>query len=105
MRDLGEFNATSMNDHSEVVGYVLTREGNHAIHYRAGKKRRLGTLAGADTYPTSINNCGEVVGQGVVGSGLHAFVHYKGEFLDLNSVLPSSIARPVPGAAPGAAPA
>ena len=95
MRDLGEFNATSMNDRSEVVGYKLTSQGNQAIYYRAGKLRRLGTLAGSDTYPIAINNCGEVVGQGVVGSGLHAFVHYKGEFLDLNSVLPSSLARHV----------
>ena len=63
--------------------------------YRAGKLRDLGTLAGADTYPIAINNCGEVVGQGVAGTGLHAFVHYKGEFLDLNSVLPASLARHV----------
>ena len=95
MRDLGEFNATSINDRSVVIGWGSTPEGNHVFKYRAGKLRDLGTLAGADTYPNAINNCGEVVGQGVVGSGLHAFVHYKGEFLDLNSVLPSSLARHV----------
>ena len=95
MRDLGEFNATSINDRSEVIGWASTPDGNHAVHYRSGKLRDLGTLAGADTYPNAINNCGEVVGEGVAGTGLHAFVHFKDEFLDLNSVLPAPLARHV----------
>jgi probable HAF family extracellular repeat protein len=95
MRDLGEFNATSINDRSVVIGWRSTPQGNHVFKYRGGKLWDLGTLAGADTYPTAINNCAEVVGQAVAGSGLHAFVHYKGEFLDLNSVLPASLARHV----------
>jgi probable HAF family extracellular repeat protein len=92
MRDLGEFNATAINDRSEVVGWASTAEGNRVVIFSAGKVRDLGTLAGSDTYPNSINNCGEVVGEGVAGPGLHAFVHAEGRFLDLNSVLPTSLA-------------
>lgn len=95
MRDLGEFNATSLNDRAEVVGWASTADGNHAVAFRAGKLRDLGTLAGADTYPNAINNCGEVVGEGIAASGLHAFVHFKERFLDLNAVLPRSLARHV----------
>jgi hypothetical protein len=36
-----------------------------------------------------------VVGQGITWGGLHAFLHFNGEFLDLNSVLPKSLARHV----------
>ena len=95
MRDLGAFSATSINDRAEVVGYASTPAGNLAVVFRSGKLRSLGTLAGADTYPSAINNCGEVVGEGITASGLHAFVHYDGRFVDLNSVLPDSLAQHV----------
>ena len=95
MRDLGEFNATSINDRSEVTGWMSTPQGNHVVLHRAGKLRDVGTLAGADTYPNAINNCGEVVGEGITATGLHAFLLSNGEFLDLNSVLPESLASHV----------
>ena len=79
-----------MNDRS-VVSVMSDSEGNRAIHYRAGKLRDLGTLAGADTYPIAINNCGEVVGQGVAGSGLHAFSLQRR--IPRPELRPSSVAR------------
>lgn len=87
--------ARDINNKGQVVRYELTAEGNRGVVYRSGKLRTLGTLAGADTYPSSINNCGEVVGEGVTAAGPHAFLHFKGEFVDLNSVLPMPVARHV----------
>jgi probable HAF family extracellular repeat protein len=95
MRDLGEFNPTSINDRSVVVGGAPTPEGNRTFIFRAGKLHILHALAGIESYPTSINNCGEVVGETLVRPLLHAFVYTQGQLLDLNSVLPPSFASHV----------
>ena len=57
-------------------------EGNRTLIFRAGKLHITGRLGRSPTRtPTSINNCGEVVGESLVGSGLHAFVYTAGQFL------------------------
>ncbi len=57
--DLGNFNATAMNNNGQIVGWAETNVGMEAVLYDSGI---LTTLSGPGSEALAINNSGEAVG-------------------------------------------
>src|SRR5690349_20507827 len=87
----GTGRANGINRVRDIVGYGNDSNGNsHALLWRQGQPINLGTLRGANSYATAINDRGDVVGySGVADSGtLHAFLWRAGTMTDLNGIQP-----------------
>jgi probable HAF family extracellular repeat protein len=93
--------ARSINASGQVVGEWRPsgQSGLKAFLYEDGQIKDLNTLIVPEdsTEPQwnllgaqAINNCGQIVGSGIVNSQTHAFVYRKGEVTDLGEVLKDS---------------
>jgi probable HAF family extracellular repeat protein len=93
MHDLGAVSgissAYSINNSGQVVGIAaLGGASTRAILYSDGVTTDLGSLGGTTTYPRSINDSGQVVGDSFLsassGSVYHAFLYSDGVMQDLD---------------------
>jgi probable HAF family extracellular repeat protein len=87
MTDLGLFRPISINNKGQIVGTRDDRNG--AYLWRGGKLIDLGTLGGSSSFPTAINDRGDVVGMSDTAAGRTVpFLWSKGRMraLPLSSV-------------------
>src|SRR5215510_384832 len=85
--DLGAFNATSINNSSQMAGWSAVASGNlHPFLYSGGQLTDLGTLGGSDGQAAGINNRGEVTGLLEIGTETHLFLYSEGAMRDLGVV-------------------
>ena len=99
MQDLGTLGgsysrAWDINEADKVVGSATTSGDaeQHTFLYNGGKMQDLGTLEDSSSYsyPTAINNAGQVVGQSSLTDGTeHPFLYSDGVTEDLNSLIPA----------------
>lgn len=64
--ELGSFQPTDINNRDEIVGYRWGETGTHATLWRRGATIDIGP-PGVQTYPTAVNDRGEVVGLSSAG--------------------------------------
>ena len=87
---LGDSVAVDVNEAGHVVGYA-TEPGSstsHAFLFDGSQMHDLGTLPeGRSSYPSAINNSGQVVGYADTSSGdQHAFLYSEGVLTDLGTL-------------------
>jgi probable HAF family extracellular repeat protein len=76
-----------VNNHAQVVGQAMTRQGYQAFLYVEGEIRSLGTLGVAPSQACGINDLGQVVGwSSTRESGIHAFLYRDGAMRDLGTL-------------------
>jgi probable HAF family extracellular repeat protein len=77
--------ALAINSRDQVVGWVMLGSVQHAFLWERGALRDLGTVAGASTMATAINDHGVVAGWGATSptSGLSVIFRWDGEMHDL----------------------
>jgi probable HAF family extracellular repeat protein len=91
---LGMTGASGINDAGEVVGYAFLGNSGPTVarSYLSGSLTTLPMPPGAvDSYATSVNNSGEIVGWADGYSGAsenHAFAYSDGNTADLNDMIP-----------------
>jgi probable HAF family extracellular repeat protein len=98
MTDLGLFRPISINNKGQIVGTRDDRNG--AFLWRGGKLIDLGSLGGASSFPTAINDRGDVVGMSDTADGRSVpFLWSKGRMreLPLSSVSDINNRRQVAG--------
>jgi probable HAF family extracellular repeat protein len=87
---------TAINASGQVVGNYFDSSGSHAFLYSNGHITDLGTLGGAGSGATSLNDQGQVVGwanvAGAPGAPSYtqpsrAFLYENGQMYDLNNLL------------------
>jgi probable HAF family extracellular repeat protein len=80
--------ARAVNDRGLVVGVSDTAQGSHhAVLWRNGRIRDLGTLGGVHSESNDVNRHGMVVGTSQTSSGAqHAFVWKAGRMTDLGTL-------------------
>jgi len=94
-----------VNDAGEVIGVSYASSDHNAVHprgfiWRNGVMTDLGTLGGSEvyTFPTAINDRGQVVGESVAGATIferHAFLWQKGEMTDLGTLPGHNFSSPL----------
>ena len=85
--------ASSINDHSEVVGgFGPEFHQMNAYHYKNGKMTILPSLGGGTTGATGINNEGLIVGLSWKGGRQRAVIWKNGNVIDLGPKLPGESA-------------
>jgi probable HAF family extracellular repeat protein len=83
--------ATWINERGEIVGSAGTSSGSasHAFLWRGGVMTDLGTLGGASSQATKINNSGVVIGTSDNAAGVwHGFRWNNGAMTDLGAFTP-----------------
>jgi probable HAF family extracellular repeat protein len=87
---------TAINASGQVVGNEFDNSGSHAFLYSIGHIAQLGTLGGASSGATSLNDQGQVVGWANVACApgtpsyaqtSRAFLYENGQMYDLNNLL------------------
>ena len=86
LTDLGSFSPVAINDVGQIAGSkTLNGTKQHAFLWERGVQLDLGTLGGANSVATGINNLGDVVGR----SDLYLGFSNKGAFLYRNERMTS----------------
>jgi probable HAF family extracellular repeat protein len=77
-----------VNNRGQVTGssYLADSETGHAFLYSAGSTRDLGTLGGAESSGSDLNDSGDVVGVSETASGSRAFLYHAGSMRDLGTL-------------------
>ncbi len=90
----GDSVATGINNNGQITGFATSGIYEHAFLYSGGSMRDLGTLGGAFSTPTHINDRGQVVGNAdTTNGGRHAFLYNgSGSLQDLGTFGGSSSA-------------
>jgi probable HAF family extracellular repeat protein len=93
------------NDGGEVVGFAIDASGQRALVWQNNVPVDLNTLipAGSPWYlqaACSINNAGEIAGQGLINGEVHAFLLTPHSGADSNIVAPVTQSVATPKAAP-----
>lgn len=91
--DLGlsaDFRPVKINDARQIAGIVFSTDAdgntfNRAALFSAGQLKDLGTLGGANSSPTGLNNLGQVVGNADSATSYRPFVNTGGPNRDLGS--------------------
>jgi probable HAF family extracellular repeat protein len=87
--------ATAINDNGQVVGW--SDNPARAFLWENGVMRDLGTLGGAYSRPTDINDAGQIVGQSTTAEGhWHPFLWSDGVITDLHPGAPNFNPYPSP---------
>src|SRR5438477_8514778 len=84
-----ESGGLDVNVRNEVVGAVISADGNHhAFVYARGELTDLGTLPeGSSSVASAVNALGHIVGTSSIRGGYsHAFLYADGEMRDLGTV-------------------
>lgn len=91
---LDVFDVTAFNNHGQVVGAVALYGGSlpiEAVLFSGGAAVLLGAFPGSEiqeTFASSINDSGVIVGDDIYGVSSTAFIDYSGTgLIDLNSLL------------------
>lgn len=87
-KEIGDANATAINDAGQVVGEASRpRSPRHAVIWGADGVHDLGTLGGRASNATGINASGQVVGTAETGAHEHhAFLYSDGVMKDLGAL-------------------
>jgi len=83
--DLGGSDGTGINCWGQIALYA----GGHATLWENGRSTDLGTLGGRSSYPTAINEGGQIVGDSDINprtSSRHAFLWDQGQMTDLGTL-------------------
>jgi len=88
------FNATDINDLGQVVGSSLKDgEWGHidSCLYNQGDMTRINDFGGNQSYPTALNNVGQVIGTAQYSQdyNFHPFIYFNGTMKDLNTLIPA----------------
>jgi probable HAF family extracellular repeat protein len=81
--------AEAINDRGEIIGYSYRELDNHgdaAMRSLSSGRPGLGTLGGKQSYPTAINQRGQVVGWSDTTHDTRAFVWQNGALTDLGTL-------------------
>ena len=91
--DLNGLSVIAVNDAGALLGYSSVGNDSHGYLWQNGQTTDLGALpqsasnsSGSHTYPSALNNKGQVVGY----SNGHAFLWQNGVMSDLNTMYPGS---------------
>ena len=86
--------ATAISNSGDVAGYGFTASqnaDNHAVMWHGGIGTDLGTLGGANSYASALNDFQMVVGSSDTATfDEHGFIYFGGAMHDLNDLLDSS---------------
>ncbi|MGZ3182103.1 MAG: hypothetical protein ACXU8N_06660 [Telluria sp.] len=87
--------AYALNDSSVIAGTYMSPGGQqHAVLFDGTTYKDLGTLGGATSVATDVNNHGQAIGSADTASGSgHPFLYQDGQMLDL-STRPGWIGQP-----------
>ncbi len=86
------FNATDINDLGQVVGSSMREWGQvDSYLYNQGDLTRINDFGGNYSYPTALNNVGQVIGTAQYSQDykFHPFIYFNETMKDLNTLIPA----------------